>query len=452
MSERIKVDVVVIGSGNAGQAAALDLAASGRSVAVVESAQIGGVCPNRGCVPKKVLVAAAEALDTIRRASTHCIDVGPARLDFADLIRRKRQLIAELPEGMENSLRDGGVDIVKGHARFVGHRSVEVGERLLDAGQVVVATGSKPRSLPLPGAEHLLSSDDFLEQADLPDKVAFIGAGAVAMEFSHVLARAGSKVTLFEVAERPLANFDEEAVRVLVDYTRSLGVEVFTGAEVEGVEHTQSGFTVKARQRGESVTREVGRVFNGAGRIANLDGLGLEQAGITLRRGRVHLDEQLRSIDNPSVYFCGDSLADSPQLSPVATYEGHLVAHNLIHPESPRKPDYSTIPSAVYSIPTLAMVGLSEAQAKAQGRNIDVKVNHPENWLSGRTYAEQVAFAKLVVEADSGKLLGAHLLGHGAPESIHFLALAMQTGVAAKELESFVYAYPTFTNDLKFYV
>ena len=195
-------DVLVLGAGNAGLAAAGAARAAEKRALVVEGRDVGGVCPLRGCVPKKVLVAAAQALDEIARAGTHEISVGPATLDWPRLIERKRTFVDGVPEEFEKSLVNRGIDLVRGQARFTGPREVEVCGRRYSGDKVVVATGSTPRPLPIPGAEHLITSDDLLELAALPDSMVFVGAGVIALEFAHVFARAGTRVTLLEVAPR----------------------------------------------------------------------------------------------------------------------------------------------------------------------------------------------------------------------------------------------------------
>lgn len=444
-------DVVVIGAGNAGQGAAGVAREAGRSVAVIEADLVGGTCPNRGCVPKKVLVAAAEALDVIARAGSHHIEVAGASLDWPALIRRKRAIVEPLPGEMAASLARRGIDLVRGAARFRGPDTVEVAGETLRGAHIVVATGSVTRRLPIDGADLMMTSDEFLEMDALPSSIAFVGAGVIAMEFAHVLARAGVKVTLLEVAPRPLAQLDADAVAALVAYSRTLGIDIHTGVEVEQIAAHGDRLTVQYRDAGAAVTLEVDRIVNGAGRVANLDGLDLDAAGIAVDRGRVALDDTLRSKDNPRVYFAGDAVTGAPQLSPVATYEGRIVGHNLVDDE-PRTPDYSTWPSAVFTVPALAQVGLTEEQARDQGVNVVAKESDIRGWISARSYGEEAAYAKVLVDQDSRRIVGAHLLGHGAAETIHLFAMAMRCGITADELARGEYVYPTFSNDVKFLV
>jgi glutathione reductase (NADPH) len=444
-------DVLVLGAGNAGLAAAGAARAAGRRVLVIEAREVGGVCPLRGCVPKKVLVAAAQALDAIARAATHEITVGPATLDWPALIERERSFVAGVPEAFEKSLVERGIDLVHGEARFTGPREVAVGAERYTADQIVVATGSKPRALPIPGAEYLVTSDDLLTLPSLPESIVFIGAGVIAFEFAHVLARAGTRVTLLEVAPRVLPTLDADATGVLAEATRALGVSIETSVRIDRVEKGREGHAVRYRVGDDKTCISAQLVASGAGRVADLAGLDLAAAGITLERGEVAIDAELRSRENPVVFFAGDAIPGRPQLSPLATHEGRIVGHNVTH-AVPRVAEYGHQPAAVYTVPALATVGLTEAAAVAAGLSFDVRTNDMREWRSARTYGETVAWAKVLVERGSDRILGAHLVGHGAEETIHSFALAVEKGTTARELAERSYAYPTFHSDIKYLV
>ncbi len=444
-------DVIVIGAGNAGLAAAGAARAEGQRVLVVESGDVGGTCPLRGCVPKKVLVAAAQSLDAIQRAQAHHIVVDPPRLDWGALIEREQGFVAGVPEEFEQSLARRGIELLRGRARFNGPNTVCVAGREFRGRHIVVATGSTPRRLPIPGAEHLITSDELLVRTTLPASVAFVGAGVIAFEFAHVFARAGVDVTLLEVAPRVLPSIDADAAEELARTTRDLGVEIATGVRIHEIEKRGDGYAVHVETDDGARIVAGDAVVNGAGRVADLSGLGLENAGITLERGQVKIEATLRSTENPAVFFAGDAVPGRPQLSPVATYEGRVVGHNLTHGDE-RVVEYGHQPAAIYTVPALATVGLTEAQAQERGLAFSVKQSDMREWRSARTYAETTAWAKVLVEEDTGHILGAHLAGHGAEETIHSFALAIEKGMTAEEIASRVYAYPTFHSDLKYLV
>ncbi len=444
-------DLVVLGAGNAGQAAAGAARAAGWHVAIIEADLVGGVCPNRGCTPKKVLVAAAETLDAIRRAPGHAITVDGATLDWPALIARKRGIVDPLPDQMAASLAKRGIELIRGQAAFVDRDVVAVGDRTLTAPKFVVATGSRPRPLSFEGARHAWTSTDFLAMETLPESMLFIGAGVVAMEFAHVLARAGAKAIVLARGAQPLGRFDADAVAALVAHSRELGIDVRTHASVARISPRGDRFAVDVVQDGETTTLDVAQVLNGAGRVANVDGIGLEHMGIPVSGNRVELDPYLRAKANPNVYFAGDAIHDTPQLSPIATKEGRLVGHNLTRDDL-RPIDHRTVPQAVFTIPAIARVGLTEAEAAAQGIAVDARVTDMRDWISSRTYREEAAFAKVLVERDTGAIVGADLLGHGAADTIHVFALAMRYGIPAADIQTIDYAYPTTSNDVKYLV
>ncbi|MBX2800674.1 MAG: NAD(P)/FAD-dependent oxidoreductase [Myxococcales bacterium] len=444
-------DVIVLGAGNGGLAVAGAARAAGWSTLVVEARDVGGTCPLRGCVPKKVLVAAADALDQIARAEAHGISVGDVSLDWGALMARERSFVEEVADQMASGLTKKGAELVRGRASFVDRNAVEVDSTRYEGRHIVVATGSSPRKLPIEGAEHLATSEDFLQMSELPASAVFVGGGVVAMEFSHILARAGSQAHLLEIAPRTLPAHDADAVRVLQEVSRDVGIDLSCQVQIQRIEATDDGrYTVHYQRDGQDHTLTADRVFNGAGRVANLADLNLAAAGIAFDGRGVSLDAHLRSTDNAHVWFAGDAVTSTPQLSPAATWEGRLVGHNLLHPDDLRTVDHSTAPSVVFTLPPLATVGLTEERARQAGHAVDVKTHRMDSWRTARMYAERAAFAKVVLEEGTGRILGATLLGYGGQESIHTIAMAMRAGWTATQLQEAQFAYPTFTNDLKF--
>jgi glutathione reductase (NADPH) len=442
------VDVVILGGGNAGMGVTVATREAGFEVVMLEPDLLGGTCPNRGCMPKKVLVAAAHALDEIERAKTHHIVVGKPSLDWAALIDREKAMIAGIPDSLGNLMNRRGVEVIRDRGRFAGPNAVTVGEETLEAKHIVIATGSTPRRLPFPGAELMITSDDVLNERRLPASVVFVGGGVIALEFSHVYARAGAAVTILEALPRLLGNFDAGAVAQLRRETERIGVAVHTAVEVRRIERAGERLRVVYEESGAERTAEVERVVNGAGRVANVAGLDLTIGKVTAERGKIALDEHLRSTSNPAVYVCGDTVTETAQLSPIATYEGRIVGRNIV--DGPKHtPDYTGIPSCVFTVPTLASVGLTQADAEANGRDVRAAVNDMHEWLSGRTYAENAAWAKVVIDNGTDRILGAHLFGHAAEELIHIFALAIKHSITATELRDFVHGFPTFSADIK---
>ena len=443
-----KYDVVILGGGNAGMGVTVATHAAGLSVAMIEARDLGGTCPNRGCTPKKVLVAAAHALDEIERADKHAIKVDAPRLDWGVLIEREKELIWDIPSRLSGLMAKRGVDVIHGEATFVGSNAIRVDGRELEARNIVIATGSKPRSLPIPGAEHLTTSDDVLSNAMLPRAVVFIGGGVIAFELGQVYARAGVDVTILEALPHLLAAFDADAVVQIRGESERIGMHVRTLAWVKKIEKVDGRLRVTFVADGVECTLDADRVVNCAGRVANVEGLDLGAGVIVHREGRIEIDDYLRSRSNPDVYVCGDAVWNSPQLSPVATYEGGIVGRNIV--DGPRhRPDYSQIPASVYTVPSLASVGLSEAKAKEQGLSVKIHINDMRGWLAARTYGETVAWSKIIVEDPTDKIVGAHIVGHAGEELIHLFALAMKHGITASQVRDMVYGFPTFSADIR---
>ena len=442
-----KFDVLIIGGGNAGFGVSSLVSEAGKSIAFIEHAQFGGVCPNRGCTPKKVLVAAAHALHEIEIASAHGIEVGPAKLDWGKLIDREKAMIDSIPEAMRGVAEKRG-KVFTGSARFVAPNAIEVDGTRLEGDHIVVATGSIPRPLPIPGAELMITSDDVLSQRNLPASVVFIGGGVIAMEFSHVYARAGAEVTILEVMPRLLPNLDEDAVAEMRAESERIGIRIITGVKVQAVAGDGEQLRVTFERDGVSQAITAARVVNGAGRIADVAGLDLDAGGIEHDGIRIAVDGYLRSTSNPAVWVCGDALAGSAQLSPVATYEGQIVGRNIV--DGPTvTPDYAAIPSCVYTVPAYGCVGLSEAQARERGLAVDVLVNDMTGWFSSKSYAETVAWSKVLVDRKADRIVGAHLVGHRGEELVHLFAMAMRHDIPVSAMKQTVFGFPTFAADVK---
>ena len=325
---------------------------------------------------------------------------------------------------------------------------MKVGDRTIEAKHIVIATGSRPRPLPIQGAELMITSDEVLSERERPGSVLFVGGGVIALEFSHVYARAGTKVTILEALPRLLPTLDADAVAQIERESERIGIDMHTGVKVLRVERVNGRLRTLFEAGGKEHAVEADGVVNGAGRIANVDSIDLDAGGIKHDDYRIAVDEHLRSASNPSVHVCGDALSGVPQLSPVASYEGGIVGRNIVE-EARHRPDYASLPSAVYTVPTLAGVGLTEAQAKDNGLNVKVLVSDMEHWFSARTYAETLAWAKIIVDKDTDLIIGAHMAGHACEELINIFALARAHGIRASQIRDFIFAYPSFSSDIK---
>jgi len=442
-----KYDIIILGGGNAGLGVSAIAHGAGKKIAFIEERDFGGTCPNRGCTPKKVLVAAAHSLHEIEMASVHEIEVGKPKLNWTKLIQREKDMVSFIPDAMAGVAKKRG-DVYWGSAKFVGPNTIEVNGQVLEADNIVIATGSKTRPLPIPGAELMITSDEVLSEEEQPNEVVFIGGGVIAMEFSHVYARAGTKVTILEVMPQLLPRIESGAVAAIQAESERIGVTVKTNVRVKEIQEAGDKLRVIYEHDGQEMTTEADRIINGAGRIANVDTLNLEAANVTHDRIAIETDEYLRSTSNPSVWACGDSLVTSPQLSPIATYEGKIVGNNIVNGPT-LKPDYSITPSCVYTIPALSTVGITEKEAADKELDVKVSVNDMTGWFSGKSYAETVAWAKVIVDTKTDQILGAHMVGHNGEELIHLFAFAMRHGITATAVKEDMFAFPTFSSDVK---
>ena len=448
-----RFDVVVIGSGTAGSTVASSCQSAGWSVAVVDSLPFGGTCALRGCDPKKVLVGAAELFDFSQRLSVTQSVKGTLEIDWPKLIEFKRSFTDPVPKQKEQSFQKAGIKSFHGRARFVDARSVEIAGERLDARFIVIAAGAKPATLHIPGGDHLITSTQFLELQQLPGEIVFVGGGYIAMEFAHVAARAGARPSVLHRGKRVLERFDPDLVSKLASHSQELGIVLHTHTTVEAIEKSADGFVVHASHYGEKKSFSCDLAVHAAGRVPDIDDLGLEEGNVErANNGGVKVNGFLQSISNPAVYAGGDAAAtDGLPLTPVAGYDGKVIARNLL--EGNRlKAEYEAIPTVVFTVPALASVGLSEDAAKRKGMYF--RRNHLDigGWYSSRRVGERTAAVKVLVDEDSDRILGAHLLGPAAEETINLFALAMRAGMSAKELKQVLFAYPTHASDVQYMV
>ena len=443
-------DIVVIGSGSAASAVAFRCRAAGRNMAIIDVRPFGGTCALRGCDPKKVLVGAAETLDRARRGEGSGVAAESLRLVWRDLMRFKRTFTTPVPAQREEKFTQAGVVALHGQARFIGPSTVQVGEEVLEGRYVVIASGQTPAHLGIPGEELLTTSEAFLDLDELPRRIVFVGGGYIAMEFAHIAARAGARVTILHRDRQPLPRFDPGLVGQLVARTRELGVTVELETEVTAVEARQGQLFVHAGAAERARGWEADMVVHAAGRVADIDGMNLAAAGVEWGRHGVKVNEYLQSVSNPKVYAAGDAAASGgPPLTPVAGYEGAIVAENVLGGNCVR-PSYHAIPTVVFTIPPLAAVGLTEQEARDQGFKFVAHTAATADWYSSRRVGEKFSGYNVLVEAGTDYILGAHLLGDQAEETINLFALAMRSGLRAAELQKTLFSYPTHGSDVQY--
>ncbi|NYI40328.1 dihydrolipoyl dehydrogenase family protein [Demequina lutea] len=441
-------DLVVIGAGMAGIAAAKKCANQGWRVAIADSLPYGGTCALRGCDPKKILRRGAEIIDSARLMRGKGIDDAGLAINWPDLMTHKHGFTDPVPQRMEDDLARNGIDTLHGHARFTGTRQIDVDGTNYEAERFLVATGARPRPLDFPGHEYLIDSTEFLNLDALPTRILFIGGGFISFEFAHVVARAGSTAVIIDRGARPLKSFDPDLVELLVDRGREVGVDLRRDTHVVAVKRANRGYRVTVERDGGSETIEADLVVHGAGRVADLAGLDLESAGVQWGERGVRVGGHLQSTTNSAVWAAGDS-ADTAgmPLTPVAVSEAKVAASNMIKGTT-TTPDYTGIPTAVFTIPELTRVGMLESEATQQGIDVEIRYSDTSDWYSNFRIGEHTAAAKILIDRSNDLIVGAHLLGPEYGELINTFGLAIKLGLTARQLKSATAAYPTVGSDL----
>ena len=441
-------DLVVIGAGMAGVTAANKCASAGWKVAIVDALPYGGTCALRGCDPKKILRRGAEIIDSARLMRGKGIDDAGLSINWADLIAHKHGFTDPIPGKMEDGLSGNGVHTLHGAARFTDSNTVTIDDTPHTARHFLIATGARPRPLDFPGHEHLLDSTGFLDLTVLPRRILFVGGGFVSFEFAHIAARAGSTPVILDRGPRPLKGFDPDLVELLINRSAQAGIELWRSTTVTTVENTGTGYQVSIERSGQPTTAEFDLVVHGAGRTPDVSDLDLDTAHVEWDERGVRVAAHLQSTSNPAVYAAGDT-AHSPgmPLTPVAVFEGKVAASNMLK-DTTTVPDYTGVPTVVFSIPELTRVGMLEHEAHDQGIDVDVRYRDTSGWYSNYRIGETTAATKILIDRSNDQIVGAHLLGPEYGELINFLGLAMQLGLTTRQLRSMTAAYPTVGSDL----
>lgn len=444
-----KYDLAILGAGPACGPAARAAKDAGKSVAVIEERYFGGVCPMTGCNPKKVLMAAAEAVHAAETLRGKGLASAPG-VDWAALMRFKREFTEPIPDAVENGYWERGIDTFHGHAAFVSEREVEVEGEIIEAERFLVATGARPRTLTFPGADLVSSSDDFLDMDALPGRIILLGGGFISFEFAGIAARCGAKAVIATHGDRALRAFDPDMVDVLVGAMRSDGIDVHFDAPVVSVEKRGAGLVLTAGKNG-GITLHADMIVNGAGRVPNVDLIGLDKAGVEAGKRGVKVNAFLQSVSNENVYAAGD-VADTPfALTPTADIESAAVGKNLVHGNVERV-DYTGVPSVAFSLPPLAAVGASEAELRERGIKYVKKENNLAEWFSWKRLGETRGAVKILMDEKKERILGAHMVGHEAGELINYFAMAVRLGLPLGEMRKTVWSYPTSSYYIKYMI
>jgi glutathione reductase (NADPH) len=438
MTQRYDFDLFTIGAGSGGVAASRRAGSYGARVAISEARRVGGTCVLRGCVPKKLLVYASHVRDEIEDAKGFGWTIGEAKLDWGKLIEAKNKELDRLNGIYVRMLRDSGVEIIEGHARLVDEHTVDVGGKRITASHILIATGSYPVRPDIPGADLGICSDQALDLPSLPQRALIVGGGYIAVEFAGILSAAGVEVTLLVRGDNILRGFDNDVRSTLSEEMRKRGVHILCETLIRSVVREDDKLSVRLAG-GELLETDL--ILFATGRAPTTAGLGLEETGIKLNeRGAIVVDPSSRT-SLPTVFAVGD-VTDRINLTPVAITEGRAVAETLFN-NNPMAADHVNVPSAVFSSPPVASVGLSEAEARRKYGKITVyraRFRPMKHTLSGR---DERTMMKLVVDRASDRVLGAHMVGPDAPEIIQGIAIAIKCGATKRQFDATVGIHPT---------
>ncbi|GIO06008.1 dihydrolipoyl dehydrogenase [Brevibacillus reuszeri] len=440
-----EVDVLVIGAGPGGYVAAIRAAQMGKTVAVVEKADIGGVCLNVGCIPSKAMIHAAHTYEHTQHTESMGITMENVKVDFAKVQEWKSGIVKQLTGGVGSLFKGHKIQVIPGEALFVSENEVRVFHGY-DVNRYrfehcIIATGSRPIELPaFPFGKRVLSSTEALSLTELPKSLVVIGGGYIGIELGTVFAKFGTKVTILEGSDQILPGFEPDMPRLVERKLKKLGVTINTKALAQGTEETENGVIVKAEVKGEQQQIEAEYVLVTVGRRPNTDELGVRDIGMNLTdRGLIVVDKQGRT-NIPNVYAIGDIVA-GPALAHKASYEGKVAAEAIAG--HPAEVDYKAIPAVVFCDPEIASVGINEKEANEKG--IDYVVGRFPFAANGRALSVNAGegYVKLIAEKETNLVLGAQIVGPEASNIIAEIGLAIEMGATLEDIELTIHAHPT---------
>jgi len=443
MSTGINYDLLVIGAGSGGVRAARIASGLGAKVAIVEEHRIGGTCVVRGCVPKKLLVYGAHFAEDLEDARRFGWQLAGASFDWPTLRDNVLAEVTRLSGLYRETLETHKVDILEGHAAITGPNSAQIDGRSVSAKFILIATGARPQIAPVPGIEHAITSNEVFHLEKLPERILIAGGGYIANEFAGIFNELGSKVTVVNRGDQILRGYDAQIRDRLLQISMSKGIQFLFNSPLKSIERRSNG--VLDVRLGDT-TVECDAMLCAVGRVANTGRLGLESASVEIdENGAVRVDEYSRSTC-PSIYAVGD-VTNRVQLTPVAIREGQAFAETVFG-NRPTKVDYNCIPSAVFSHPPLAGVGLTEAQARSRLGPVKIYTSDfrpMKNVLANRN---ERALFKLVVDETDDRIVGAHMIGPDAPEILQVLAVAVKARLRKSQLDECVAIHPTMAEEL----
>jgi dihydrolipoamide dehydrogenase len=440
-------DIIVIGGGMAGLPMAIRSARKGLQTALVEQELLGGTCLNRGCIPTKTMIRSAEVADLARRADEFGIDVaGAIKTDMDAVVERQQSVVESIRTGAYDNVEETeNLDLVEGHGEFESPTEIAVGDRVLTGEQIVINTGARPSRPPIDGLDEVetLDSTSALELDEVPEHLVVVGGGYVGAEYAQMYARFGADVTMFQRPDRILPNEEPDISNVIQEAFESEGIDVRTGTTVDQLADTGGGIEVTASANGETTTVTASDLLIATGRQPNSDGIGLDQTGVeTDEKGFIEVDEQFKTTED-SIWALGDVI-DGPMFTHSARDDAELLYQHLVHDEEIDARDRH-VPHAVFTDPSVGRVGLTEQQAREEGHEVAVGKSKFAEQGKPKALGETEGFVKIVSDAETDEILGAHIVGEKGAALVHEIVVVMNLGGTAEDIAKTIHIHPTLS-------
>ncbi|MCU0428994.1 MAG: dihydrolipoyl dehydrogenase [Cytophagaceae bacterium] len=444
-----KFDIIVVGSGPGGYVAAIRASQLGKKVAIVERAELGGICLNWGCIPTKALLKSAQVFEYIKHASDYGITVSDAKADFNAVIKRSRDVASGMSKGVQFLMKKNKIEVIAGFGKLKGNKQVEVtddkgGKAVYTADHIILATGGRARELPTLkiDGQKIIGYRQAMVLDKRPASMVIVGSGAIGVEFAYVYNAMGTKVTIVEFMPNIVPVEDEEVSKQLEKEYKKAGINIMTNASVESVDTKGAGCKVLVKTKTGTETLDCDVVLSAVGVIANIEGIGLEEVGVATDKGKVVVDDYYRT-NIPGIYAIGD-IVKGQALAHVASAEGIICVEKICghHPEPL---DYNNIPGCTYCSPEIASVGMTEKACREKG--IDIKVGKFPFSASGKASAAgaKEGFIKVIFDAKYGEWLGAHMIGANVTEMIAEVVVARKLETTGHEIIKSVHPHPTMS-------
>jgi len=446
-----KRDLIIIGGGPAGYVSAIRASQLGAKVTLVEEKDLGGTCLNHGCIPTKFMLHSVEIYQSIKAAEQYGISVAEVNVDLSEMQARKNMVVSTLVSGLQGRLDRSNVEVIRGRAKLTPSKEVEIDfekgqRRTIQTGKVIIATGSKPIVLPIPGADSsdIMDAESILNLNQLPKSLVIIGGGVIGVEMATILAKLGCKVSIVEMMPHCLPTQDAEVASILEDALREDGIQIYCSAQVNRIENFEKGKLVIFSEGDAEQKLEAEAIAVSVGYKPNIEGLGLDECGVAINNGCIQVNERMQTsvLD---IYAAGDVIGGM-MLAYVGFAEGKVAAENAMGRDS--KIDYRAVPQCVFTLPEVASVGLTEAQAVAQGHELKIgRFPFIANGMAA-ILGETRGLVKIITEQKYGQILGVHIIGPRATSLIPEAALAIKLELTPQEIIATMHAHPTLSETL----